>query len=119
MPVAGAHGAAVQLLTEHFPRGTTDEIWLEVAAENRWAVITCDAHIKRRPAEREILMRAGVCVFILRNELDSNEIRDALSVAIPAICRKHRQLMPPVICHVSRHGEVVVIEGKRRGGIKR
>lgn len=117
--VARANGATIELLTRHFPRGTTDEVWLEVAAEKRWAVITCDARIKRRPAEREILMGAGVYVFILRNELNSDEIRDALSAAIPAICRRHRQLVPPVICHVSRSGDVVVVEGKRRSGVKR
>jgi nucleotide-binding universal stress UspA family protein len=119
LAVARANGATVELLTEHFARGTTDEVWLEAAAENRWAVITCDARIKRRPAEREILQRAGVYAFILRNELNSDEIRDALQTALPAICRRHRQLAPPVICHVSRHGEVMVVMGTRRAAIKR
>jgi len=117
--VAKANGARVELLTEHVPRGTIDEVWLEIAAKQRWAVITCDARIKRRPAERQILLRSGVCVFILRNELNGDEIRDAPVTAIPGICRRYRQLVPPVICHVSRHGDVAVVEGKRRSGIKR
>ena len=117
--VAKANRATVELHTRHFARGTTDETWLKVAAEKRWAVITCDASIKRRPAERAILMNAGVYAFILRNELNSDEILDALRVALPAICRRYRQLAPPVVCHVSRRGEVTVVEGKRRGGVKR
>jgi hypothetical protein len=82
-------------------------------------VITCDVHIKRRPAEKLILMRAGVSVFILRGALNGDEIRDALLAALPSICRRSRQLAPPIVCHVSRDGDVTVIEGKRRGGIKR
>jgi hypothetical protein len=90
-----------------------------VAAAERWAVITCDVHIKKRPAEKAILMNAGVSVFILRGVLNGEQIRNALVTAIPAICRRHRQLIPPVICHISRRGEVSVVVGERRGGLKR
>ena len=66
---ARRHNARVELIMDHFERGTPDETWLPVAAERRWAVITCDAHIKKRPAEKLILMTAGVSVFILRGAL--------------------------------------------------
>lgn len=117
--VARAQNARVELIMDHFARGTLDEIWLPVAAEQRWAVITGDAHIKRRPAEKAILMSAGVSIFILRGALNGDQIRDALLAALPAICRRHRQLAPPIICHVSRDGDVTVMEGRRRGGLKR
>jgi hypothetical protein len=116
---ARAHNARVELIMDHVPRGTLDETWLPVAAESRWAVITCDVHIKRRPAEKSLLMNAGVSIFVLRGALDGDQIRDALVAAIPAICRRHRQLAPPAICHITRAGEVSVILGERRGGIKR
>jgi hypothetical protein len=58
-------------------------------------------------------------MYILRGSLNRDQIRDALVKAIPAICRRHRQLVPPIICHVSREGEVTVKVGERRGGIKR
>jgi hypothetical protein len=35
------------------------------------------------------------------------------------IASEDRQLAPPIICHISRDGEVTVKEGQRRGGIKR
>jgi hypothetical protein len=116
---ARAHNARVELIMDHFERGTPDEAWMPVAAERGWAVITCDVHLKKRPAEKVILMRAGVAVYILRGALSGDQIRDALLAALPAICRRHRQLAPPIICHVSRDGDVTVMEGKRRGGIKR
>ena len=81
---ARRHNARVELIMDHFERGTPDETWLPVAAERRWAVITCDAHIKRRPAEKVILMSAGVSVFILRGALNGDQIRDALVAALPA-----------------------------------
>jgi acetylornithine deacetylase/succinyl-diaminopimelate desuccinylase-like protein len=116
---AREQGADVVLITERFARGTLDEVWLPVAAEERWAVITCDVHVKKRPAEKTILMKAGACVYILRGVLNGDAIREALVAAIPGICRAHRRLAPPVICHVSRTGEVTVKEGQRRGGVKR
>jgi hypothetical protein len=119
MPVALAAGARVDLHTTHFPRETKDPVWMPIAAERHWAVISCDVSVKRRPAEKDILMNAGVCMYILRGTLNGDQIRDALVKALPTICRKHRQLVPPVICHISRDGEVTVKIGARRGGIKR
>jgi hypothetical protein len=117
-PVALTVGGRVDLHTVHDPRGTKDTVWMPIAAEQRWAMISCDASIKRRPAEKAILLNAGVCMYILRGATNGNQIRDALVKALPAICRKHRQLAPPVICHISRDGEVTVMHGKRRGGPK-
>lgn len=119
VPIGLASGARVDLHTAHFPRETKDPVWMRVAAEHHWAVISCDVSIKRRPAEKEILMNAGVCMYILRGTLNGDQIRDALVKALPTICRRHRQLVPPVICHISRDGEVTVKVGERRGGIKR
>lgn len=117
-PVALAVGARVDLHTVHDPRGTKDPVWMPIAAEQRWAVISCDVNIKRRPAEKAILLNAGVCMYILRGALNGDQMRDALVKALPTICRRHRQLAPPVICHISRDGGVTVMHGKRRGGPK-
>jgi hypothetical protein len=84
-PVARAAGARVDLHTTHFPRETKDPVWMPIAAEQRWAVISCDVSVKKRPAEKEILMNAGVCMYILRGTLNGDQIRDALVKALPAI----------------------------------
>lgn len=118
-PIAKANGARVDMHTTHFSRGTKDVVWMPIAAERHWAVISCDVSMKRRPAEKEILTMAGVCMYVLRGNLNRTQIRDALVKALPTICRRHRQLVPPVICHVSREGEVTVKVGERRGAIKR
>lgn len=63
--------------------------------------------------------RRSHSLYILRGTLNGDQIRDALVRALPTICRRHRQLAPPVICHISRDGEVTVKVGERRGGIRR
>ena len=118
-PVAAKLGARVVMHTAFFPRETKDPVWMPMAAAQRWAVISCDVSVKRRPAEKDILMSAGVCIYILRGALGRDQIREALVKALPAICRRHVQLAPPIICHISRDGEVTVKVGERRGGIKR
>lgn len=115
MPAAIAAGARVDLHTVYWPRGTKDPTWMPIAADRRLAMISGDVSVRYNPAEKEIIKNAGVCMYILRGSLNGDQIRDALVKALPTICRRHRQLVPPVICYISRHGEVVVKEGVRRG----
>jgi hypothetical protein len=42
-----------------------DRVWLRDAGTNGWIVLTKDDAIRRRPAEREALIDAGVRVFCL------------------------------------------------------
>lgn len=44
-----------------------DQVWLRAAGGNGWIVLTKDDAIRRRPAERDTLLRAGVRVFCLTN----------------------------------------------------
>jgi hypothetical protein len=44
-----------------------DEIWLADAGRRDWIVLLKDDAIRRRPAERDALMRAGVRAFCLTN----------------------------------------------------
>lgn len=44
-----------------------DQVWLRDAGANGWIVLTKDDAIRRRPAEREALIDAGVRVFCLTN----------------------------------------------------
>lgn len=42
-----------------------DQVWLRDAGNNGWIVLTKDDAIRRRPAERDALIEAGVRVFCL------------------------------------------------------
>jgi hypothetical protein len=43
----------------------SDQVWLRDAGAKSWVVLTKDDAIRRRPAEREALIEAGVRVFCL------------------------------------------------------
>lgn len=118
--VAAEHDATVEMLSKHFPNGTLDQVWLPEAGKCGWLVVTVDVHIRRRPSEREILANAGVKAFIVRGRgMNGDQICEAIKTAIPAICRRARQLAPPMICNVYRDGRVEVVDGRRRGGVRR
>ena len=57
-------GAAVERLTERFPKGTLDEIWLAEAGRNGWVVLTRDKRIRYRELERLTLQAAKVRAFV-------------------------------------------------------
>lgn len=57
-------GAAVERATEHFPRGTEDEIWLQEVGRKQWVVLTRDKRIRYRQLERLALQLAGVRAFV-------------------------------------------------------
>jgi hypothetical protein len=42
-----------------------DDVWLHDAGKNGWIVLTKDDAIRRRPAERDAIIQAGVRVFCL------------------------------------------------------
>lgn len=44
-----------------------DDVWLRDAGQHGWVVLTKDDAIRRRPAEREAMIEAGVRVFCLTN----------------------------------------------------
>jgi hypothetical protein len=44
-----------------------DEVWLAEAGTNDWVVLMKDGKVRRRPAERDALIAAGVRAFCLTN----------------------------------------------------
>lgn len=62
-------GLAVHTLAsvygEERAQEVTDETWIELAGQRDWVVLTKDDRIRRRPAEREAFVRAGLRVFCL------------------------------------------------------
>jgi hypothetical protein len=52
---------------EQAGQNLADETWLADAGKNNWVVLTKDDAIRRRPAERDVLIEAKVRVFCLTN----------------------------------------------------
>jgi hypothetical protein len=59
-------GHVVKHLTDLFEPDISDTEWVtKLAAEGRWAVVTHDRAMSRRPIEQEALRRSGLIVFML------------------------------------------------------
>lgn len=60
-----ARVAQVVHLRSRFPANTPDEVWLPtLAGEGGWSIISCD-QFKKTIAERELVRRHGLSVFVL------------------------------------------------------
>lgn len=65
-------GHHVEHLGDRFPLDVSDTEWVTtLAREGRWAVITHDRAMSRRPLEQEALRRSGLIVFMLARAWNS------------------------------------------------
>ncbi|MGH7434102.1 MAG: hypothetical protein ACRENE_00340 [Polyangiaceae bacterium] len=113
-------GANVEVHGAHFPPDASDPDILRFVGSRGWAFLSKDENIRRRPAERQALVEADVAAFILTAGRAKGEVTAAAFVAaldrMRRICRAYAR---PVIATVSAAGVVAVIEGVRRGGVRR
>ncbi len=80
-----AAGATVERLTEHFPRGTADEIWLAHAGNKDWVVLTRDKRIRYRQLERRALKEARVRAFVFTG--GNITVKDTAVILVKALPR--------------------------------
>lgn len=101
-------GAKVEVFDNHFRQDERDEIWLAAVAQRGWVVLTKDARIRRRPAERSALESSGAMVFILTSKnLNGEQIAQAFVKALPRICRMVSCHSGPILRRVDRHGRIL------------
>lgn len=98
-------GATVQRLTEHFPKGTPDEIWLAKAGKNRWVVLTRDKRIRYRQLERLALQAAKVRAFVFTGgNVTGKDTGATLAGALGRLEKLARSDSGPSIYTISRSG---------------
>lgn len=101
-------GALVERLTDHFPKGTADEVWLERAGKEGWVVLTRDKRIRYRKLERIALKMAGVRAFVFTGgNVTIKETGQILVLALIHIRRICEKESGPFVCHIGRSGKPV------------
>jgi hypothetical protein len=104
-------GATVERLTDHFPKGTSDETWLADAGRRGWVVLTRDKRIRYRQLELLALKSFKVRAFVFTG--GNVTVKDTASIlvnALPritAICATHAG---PFIYHIGRGGNPIKME---------
>jgi len=113
-------GATVEVHGAHFLPDASDTDILRLVGARGWAFLSKDENVRRRPAERQALVEADVAAFILTAGRARGDVTAAAFVAalgkMQRICRTYAR---PVIATVSASGVVAVLEGVRRGGLRR
>jgi hypothetical protein len=98
-------GATVQRLTDIFPKGTLDEVWLAKAGENGWVVLTRDKRIRYRQLERMALQTAKVRAFVFTGgNVTGKDTGAILAGAFSRLEKLSRSQSGPFIYTVSRGG---------------
>lgn len=106
-------GLSVALLKEHFPIDTPDEEWLPEVGEWGWLILTKDDRIRRRPLERDALMRSGARAFILPSgNMLGDEMAFAIVNALPKILKFVAKHPPPFIARIFKSGDVRLLFSK-------
>jgi len=101
-----AAGAHVERLTDHFAKGTPDEVWLERAGRESWIVLTRDKRIRYRKLERIALKMAGVRAFVFTGgNVTILETGQILARALPRIREICVNETGPFIFHLGRSGK--------------
>ena len=94
-------GASVRRLTETFPKGTDDQIWLQHAGQHHWIVLTRDKRIRYRQLELGALQAARVRAFVFTGgNVTMKETADILSRALPKVSRICAAEAGPFIYHI-------------------
>jgi predicted nuclease of predicted toxin-antitoxin system len=96
-------GAQVERATQHFPRGTADEIWLDAAGQRGWVVLTRDKHIRYRVLEKKAVEQAKVRCFVFTGgNVTMADTAAILVKALPKISTISAREAPPFIYHIGR-----------------
>jgi len=103
----------VERLTDHFPKGTLDEIWLTEAGRQAWIVLTRDKRIRYRYLERLALKNARVRAFVfIGGNVTAQETGAILSGAIGRMTSLAASDAGPFIYHIGKAGKPVRMDSE-------
>lgn len=92
----------MEIHDDHFAENEEDPNWLAAVGENKWIVLTKDKWIRRRPLEKQALLSAGLCVFVLTSgNMTGDEMAQAFVKNLSKIRRLIKKQPPPFIAAVT------------------
>jgi predicted nuclease of predicted toxin-antitoxin system len=93
---------------DHLARGTTDEDLFAEAAKRDWVLVTRDAKMWRKKAQREALRQAGIGVFVLVSSAahSPSELMAVLLKRIDEMVRLAEQTKRPFVLRVPDRGKI-------------
>ena len=93
----------MELLTNHFPSGTDDVIWIPVVAQHGWVALTHDLHVRYNKTERDAIMESGLRVIVIRSGSTHAEMAQIFLSLREQIIAFLRQNPAPFIARLYRN----------------
>jgi hypothetical protein len=96
-------GAEVRVHSDHFAHDERDDVWLPEVARHGWAILTKDKAIRRRPIEKQALIRSGARAFVLSSgNMRGQDMADVLVKHLRRMERVVHRTNPPFVAVVHR-----------------
>ncbi|MGH9948500.1 MAG: hypothetical protein ACRD6X_15085 [Pyrinomonadaceae bacterium] len=103
-------GATVHLHDDYFEQNVEDQEWLAEVGKRGWLVLTKDQRIRRRPLERDTLLKANLKVFcFMSGSIPFSEMAEAFAKALPAIKHISDKTPPPFIAGIYKNAKVRIL----------
>ena len=97
-----------ELHCNHFDPGTEDAVWIPVAGERGWLIVTTDDHIRRRALEKRGVLRKKVRLFVFTdNNTFGAVMAQRLITALPKMKALIERQRPPSMASITKAGNVV------------
>ena len=113
-------GYSVEIHDEHFAQDCDDSLWIREVTRRGWIILTKDKAIRRHEGHKQAIREAGAAAFFLTSgdrtgDQNAHTFLEAMGRII-RLCEKHTR---PLLATVSASGAIKVIEGERRGGVRK
>jgi hypothetical protein len=94
-----AAGWRIERHDDHFPENTPDTKWIAEVGRRGWVILSADARIRYRPAEKIALLNSGTLTFLLasRKGMTGPEMADAFIAVQTSIAKIIARQKPPAI----------------------
>jgi hypothetical protein len=113
-------GARCELHGDHFESNCPDNEWILAVSARQWIILTKDKRIRRRSTYLEDLRKSRAAAFILTSgNTTGSDNAQAFSKALTSMISLVRTRTRPLIATVSTGGKISIIEGVRRGSVRR
>lgn len=113
-------GALVERHGSHFAPDSQDTAWIPAVAAKGWAILTKDRRILHDQEETRVWRDAGAAVFaFIAPSARLSVMVEAYIGVLPrmeSLLRTHNR---PLWARVSPTGQVVIVHGQRRGGVRK
>jgi hypothetical protein len=113
-----AAGFTVEQHDDHFGPRTPDAVWLREVGARGWLAFSHNKSIRYRSQERDMVMRAGVPLFLLIGAASHDELAVNLVQTMPKVLDLLVDHAPPFVAKIYRPSPVSQVRAGKPGRVE-